>query len=525
MTFDHILATRHISAGCRALMLCLIGGLLGGCALPELEGRSHSSALSQAESADTALGRAIAPRAQAHPGKAGIHALADPHDAFAARVLLARAAERTLDVQYYIWRGDTTGMLLLEELHAAAQRGVRVRLLLDDNGTAGLDAELAALDSHANIEVRLFNPFVIRTPKMIGFVTDFSRANRRMHNKSFTADSQATIIGGRNIGDEYFGAAEGFLFADLDVLAVGSVIAEVSRDFDRYWSSNSSYPVQLILPEADADQLQAFTDAAARMASAPTATRYVEAVGESAFISSLLKGDLAFEWALTRMVSDDPAKGLGMAEPEGLLTHQLGEILGKPESHVELVSPYFVPTAAGTEAFARLAEQGVEIRVLTNSLDATDVAAVHAGYAKRRKDLLEAGILLYEMRRISPQADHKDGLGPFGSSGSSLHAKTFAVDRSRVFVGSFNFDPRSADINTELGFVIESPSMAAAIEQAFDTSIPANAYEVVLTESVELQWLEQRDGQLVRHDTEPRTSFWKRASVSFMSILPIEWML
>jgi len=525
MTFNRKPIIRRILASWRTLMFCLLGGLLSGCALPDLEGRSLSSALTPAESADTALGRAIAPRAQVHPGKAGIHALADPHDAFAARVLLARAAQKTLDVQYYIWRGDTTGTLLLDELRAAAQRGVRVRLLLDDNGTGGLDAELAALDSHANIEIRLFNPFLIRTPKSIGYVTDFMRANRRMHNKSFTADSQATIIGGRNVGDEYFGATEGVLFADLDVLAVGSVVADVSSDFDRYWASDSSYPAQLILPEAGAAQLQAFADAAARMAKAPAATEYIQAIGESAFITNLLQGVLAFEWAETRMVSDDPAKGLGMAESDGLLIHQLREILGEPESHVELVSPYFVPTAAGTEAFARMAERGVKIRVLTNSLDATDVAAVHAGYAKRRKDLLEAGILLYEMRRLSPEKDHKENLGPFGSSGSSLHAKTFAVDRSRVFVGSFNFDPRSADLNTELGFVIESPRMAGAIEEAFDTSIPANSYEVRLSESGKLHWLEQWNGQQVRHDTEPRTSFWKRASVSFMSILPIEWML
>ncbi|WP_312928472.1 phospholipase D-like domain-containing protein, partial [Stutzerimonas nitrititolerans] len=311
----------------------------------------------------------------------------------------------------------------------------------------------------------------------------------------------------------------------LDVLAVGSVVADASSDFDRYWASDSSYPAQLILPEAGAAQLQAFADAAARMAKAPAATEYIQAIGESAFITNLLQGVLAFEWAETRMVSDDPAKGLGMAESDGLLIHQLREILGEPESHVELVSPYFVPTAAGTEAFARMAERGVKIRVLTNSLDATDVAAVHAGYAKRRKDLLEAGILLYEMRRLSPEKDHKENLGPFGSSGSSLHAKTFAVDRSRVFVGSFNFDPRSADLNTELGFVIESPRMAGAIEEAFDTSIPANSYEVRLSESGKLHWLEQWNGQQVRHDTEPRTSFWKRASVSFMSILPIEWML
>jgi len=271
--------------------------------------------------------------------------------------------------------------------------------------------------------------------------------------------------------------------------------------------------------------LQQFADAAASMASAPAATEYVRAIRDSAFIAHLLRGDLAFEWAATLMVSDDPAKGLGQAEPDGLLTHQLGEILGEPQGHIELVSPYFVPTAAGTEAFVQMAERGVQIRVLTNSLAATDVAAVHAGYAKRRKDLLEAGIRFYEMRRTSPKNDHIEGRGPFGSSASSLHAKTFAVDQTRVFVGSFNFDPRSANINTELGFVIESPSMALAIEQAFDKTIPASSYEVRLSESAELYWLEQRDGQQLRHDSEPETSVWKRAVVSFLSILPIEWML
>lgn len=524
MIFHRRSVTRHILAG-SALMLILLAALLGGCALPTLDGRSVSSALSQAESADTALGKAIAPRAAAHPGESGILALQDPHDAFAARVLLARAAERTLDVQYYIWRGDTTGMLLLEELHAAAQRGVRVRLLLDDNGTAGLDTELAALDSHPNIEVRLFNPFVIRTPKMIGFVTDFSRANRRMHNKSFTADSQATIIGGRNVGNEYFGATAGVLFADLDVLAVGAVLPDLTADFDRYWASNSAYPAELILDESDPAQLPAFSERVREVAAAPQAREYIQAIRDSGFFNDFLQGQLPLEWAFTRIVSDDPAKGLGQAEQEDLLMHQLGEILGRPETDVELISPYFVPTAAGTEAFARLASRGVRISVLTNSLDATDVAVVHAGYAKRRKALLEAGIRLYELRRLAPQRTKADTPGPFGSSGSSLHAKTFSVDRARVFVGSFNFDPRSANLNTELGFVIESPIMAQAIESAFEATIPASSYEVLLSDSGKLYWLERNaDGQ-VRHDTEPHTSFWKRTSVSLMSILPIEWML
>ena len=213
-------------------VLCL--GILTGCSLPPLESRGASQALAPDVARDTALGRAIAPLAAQHPGKSGIHPLSDAHDAFAARMMLVRAAQRSLDVQYYIWHDDMTGTMLLEALHAAADRGVRVRLLLDDNGTAGLDTVLAALDAHSNIEVRLYNPFVVRWPKPIGYLTDFRRLNRRMHNKSLTADNQATIVGGRNIGDEYFGATNGVLFSDLDVLAVGAVVPDVSADFDRY---------------------------------------------------------------------------------------------------------------------------------------------------------------------------------------------------------------------------------------------------------------------------------------------------
>ncbi|MCQ4322090.1 phospholipase D family protein [Stutzerimonas stutzeri] len=498
---------------------------LGGCNLPPLDNRSTASALDQVETLETPLGRAVAPRARANPKKSGIHALSDPHDAFAARALLARAAEKTLDVQYYIWHGDITGTLLFDELRAAAERGVRVRLLLDDNGTSGVDTELAALNSHSNIEIRLFNPFVFRKAKAIGYVTNFMRANRRMHNKSFTADSQASIIGGRNVGDEYFGATEGILFADLDVLAVGPVVADVSTDFDRYWASGSSYPVDLILPPAVGSALTSVAAAAKKTAESPAAAEYIRAIRDSGFITGLLEGKLDFEWADTRMVSDDPAKGLGKAVPSELMIHQLGGILGSPQSHVELVSPYFVPTTEGVDVFTGMAKRGVSVRVLTNSLDATDVAAVHAGYAKRRKALLKGGVVLYEMRRLASGNKRNESAGAFGSSGSSLHAKTFAVDQARVYIGSFNFDPRSANLNTELGFVIESPTMADAIEKAFDESIPLSAYEVRLSSGGQIYWIENRDGEEVRHDSEPETGFWKRTAVSLLSILPIEWML
>lgn len=356
-------------------VLCL--GILTGCSLPPLESRSASQALAPDAARDTALGRAIAPLAAQHPGKSGIHPLADAHDAFAARMMLARAAQRSLDVQYYIWHDDLTGTLLLEALHAAADRGVRVRLLLDDNGTAGLDKVLAALDAHPNIEVRLYNPFVVRWPKFIGYLTDFRRLNRRMHNKSFTADNQATIVGGRNIGDEYFGATDGVLFTDLDVLAVGDAVQDVSNDFDRYWASESAYPVDRLLKPAGPDELAALARTATTLERSPEAAAYAEAMRQLPFIQQLLRGELALEWAPTRMVSDDPRKTLGTAPPEAMLSHQLQDIIGTPTTDVELVSPYFVPTASGTEAFAAMAQRGVKVRVLTNALEATDVAVVH----------------------------------------------------------------------------------------------------------------------------------------------------
>lgn len=497
-----------------------------GCGtLPSLSERTPSGGLPAAEAASTALGRATQPHVDAHPGLTGLLTLGDARDAFAKRMLLTRAAERTLDIQYYIWRNDMTGTLLLEALHLSADRGVRVRLLLDDNGTAGLDEELMALDLHPNIEVRLFNPFRIRSPKWIGFVTDFSRVNRRMHNKSFTADNQATIIGGRNVGDEYFGAANGLLFADLDVLAVGPVVQDVTADFDRYWASASSYPVALILPAVSVDRLDALAAQASRVEIDPDAAAFMQAMNQTPLIERLAQGELTLYWAPTRMISDDPAKGLVAQPRETLVLHEISDVVGSASDRIDLVSPYFVPAVKGTEALRRYAAAGVKVRVLTNALEATDVAPVHGGYARRRKDLLRGGVVLYEMRRPAGALDVVEHAGPFGSSGSSLHAKTFSVDRSRVFIGSFNFDPRSAHLNTELGFIIESESLASRIDDSFQEIIPLNAYAVHLDDDGRLYWIEQRDGGQIRHDVEPNAGLLERFGVWILSLLPIEWLL
>lgn len=506
----------------RMVSIVTLGLLLGCAPLPSFDDRSASMTLQ--DTSDTRLGKAALPRVRAHAGKSGVFALSDGRDAFAARVLLADASERSLDIQYYIWNGDKTGTLLFEALHRAADRGVRVRLLLDDNGTSGLDTVLAALDSHPNIEVRLFNPFMHRRWRVLNFLTDFRRLNRRMHNKSFTADNQATIIGGRNVGDEYFDAGQGVSFVDLDVLAIGPVVNDVSNDFDRYWASDSSYPAERVLARVSPTTIAEVAAAAARVEKDPAAVAYMRAIASSQYVQQVLAGELPFDWATVHMVSDDPAKGLGLARDDELLWTRLQQLLQAPKLELELVSPYFVPGKEGVEYFSALARRGIKVTILTNSLAATDVAAVHAGYARRRKPMLEAGVSIFEMEPEFSPAPTK-GHGPLGSSSASLHAKTFSIDRSRAFVGSFNFDPRSERLNTELGFVIDSPSMAQAIADAFATVIPARAYQVRLNDAGALQWVVQRDDRERVYDQEPRAGFWLRAYVLMLSLLPIEWLL
>jgi putative cardiolipin synthase len=518
------LKTRRTVSGV-ALLILLIGlarMLLRRCnTLRSLIGRTASSIIPG--TCDTQLRRAISQLLEAHPNLCGIFPLPDARDAFAARVRLAEVAQRTLDVQYYIWRADMTGTLLFQSLLDVAERGVRVRLLLDDNNTSGLDPILAAIDSHPNIEVRLFNPFVVRRPR-VGYLINFRRANRRMHNKSFTADNQATIIGGRNVGDEYFGATEGILFVDLDVLAIGPIVNSVSQDFDRYWNSASSYPVDRLLPLVSSQRRADLAAAAKRVEESEQARAYMKALRKSTFVRQLLDKNLAFEWAPTRMISDDPAKGLGLAAPDKLFPRRLRDLIGEPRTSFDVISAYFVPTRAGVESLISFAKHGVKIKILTNALEATDVPAVHAGYVKYRKELLRAGIRLYELRRSSRNGEgrHK---GLWGSSGSSLHAKTFAVDGSRVFVGSFNFDPRSARLNTELGFVIDSPALAKRVERIFDARVSDDAYQVRLSNAGQLYWIELHNSQSVRHDTEPGTSLRLRAIVWLLSLLPIDSLL
>ena len=509
-----------------ASIVAALAALLAGCTtLPPPEGRSETMAFT--DTAGTRLGRAVAPAVAAHPGKTGIHAMPSPHDALAARVLLAAAAEKSIDAQYFIWNSDEVGNLLFEAVWRAAERGVRVRLLLDDLSTAGLDPTIAALDAHPNVEVRLYNPFVQRDARLLGFISDFSRLNRRMHNKSFTVDSQVSVVGGRNIGDEYFGAGAGIAYADLDVMTLGEAVREVSKEFDLYWNSLSAYPAAGLVGPGGPETIAALQERFATTRVAPGSAQYAEAVRTTPLVRDLLAHNLAMEWTDARVVYDNPAKTVEADDrADVLLFPLLVQAVGRPQRALDLVTPYFVPGKDGTGALAALAGRGVRVRILTNSLAACDVTAVHSGYAKRREELLRAGVRLFELKATAARESRETAL-KFGSgSSSALHAKTFAVDGERIFVGSFNFDQRSALLNTEMGVVIESAALAHRLAGVFDATAPHIAYEVVLApDGGGLVWIERTESGEKRYDTEPQTSWWLRRKVELLSVLPIEWLL
>jgi cardiolipin synthase C len=515
-----LLHPRRRLAG-RCLILAI--SLLAGCAsLPSLQDRPATYAMEP--DAATPLGQAVTARTQQHPGKTGITPIPDGRIAFGTRMLLARAASRSIDIQTYIWHDDATGTLLFEEIMQAARRGVRVRLLLDDiNTTDSLDRILAMLMHQPNIELRLYNPFVDRSTKVTGLLTDFTRLNRRMHNKSFTVDNLVTVVGGRNIADEYFEAAQEEGLVDLDVIAIGEAVHPVSAQFDLYWNSASAYPATAILAGVKAANSKDLEQRAEEVQASPAAAAFAAAIRTTTEVQNLLEGKLNIEWTTAQLINDDPAKTLRPSSEADLeLLPKLQAALGNPSASLDLVSPYFVPGDKGTEALEALARRGVAVRILTNSLAATDVSSVHSGYAKRRVPLLRAGVQLYELK--PDDATIKKHAKQVGSGAkSALHAKTYATDRRLIFVGSFNLDPRSSKLNTEMGLVIDSPTLAGRLDDALGKVFPDAAYRVTLNDSGDLRWEDGSKGKT--YTADPETSWFRRMMVHIQSWLPIESLL
>lgn len=511
-----------------ALLLVLLGGCAG---LPPVGEREPSFAIR--DTADTTLARMIQPDVDRHPGKSGFHLLPGGVDAFAARALLAYRAEKTIDAQYYLMHNDLTGKLFLDLLVKEANLGVRVRLLVDDMALDGerKDINVAALDAHPNIEIRVFNPFHRGVARWMQYVSRLGKVTRRMHNKSFTIDNRVTIIGGRNIGNEYFEVDEGLLFGDLDVLAVGPVVDTVSTAFDLYWNDALSYPVtRLVKNRSEPEDLAELTRYLDDFARRQKDSAYMKALSDSRIVEQVRDWSFEFEWGEAEVLYDDPAKITAARDRrELMLAAQLDPYLDRVEKELLIFSAYFVPGKDGVAQLRRLRERGVRVRVITNSLASTDVAIVHAGYARYRWELLDAGVELYEVDRTLTRLERRERRGPAGSSKASLHAKAFVIDRERAFIGSLNFDPRSVIENTEIGLMIESPAIAAQMTAWFDEIAGSASFRVAIGRrhngNRRLHWHRAQDDGEEVFITEPNTSFWRRFGTHFMRLLPIESLL
>ncbi|MEO0424150.1 MAG: phospholipase D family protein [Pseudomonadota bacterium] len=486
--------------------------------------RSESQAFTDTDG--TGLARALAPLvANRAPGESGFHVLNDGIDALAARLLLIERAERAIDAQYYLISNDPVGRVFVDALLQAADRGVRVRLLLDDIQTSGYDAAMVGMDAHPNVEMRVFNPFGRAGGRGWSAITDFRRINRRMHNKSLTVDNQVTIVGGRNIADEYFGANKDVRFADLDVAAVGPMVQDVSAMFDTFWNHDTALPVPAFakMPDDPSTALTGLRDALQETRGELDDTPYAEALARESL--ALLEGKRGtFEWATYELVYDSPDKGLrAKAKDAASITTPLRASLSAAEEGVIVISPYFVPRKTGVEGFSALAAKGVDVTVVTNSLAANNQSTVHGGYAPSRKPLLRAGVKLYEVRADAQVAGAE--VVATEETRSTLHTKAFVVDRREVFIGSFNFDPRSANINTELGVIIRSTPIATAFAAGLREQLRDQTFELFLNEQGALRWRGVEGGREVVLKREPQTSWSKRFSAGVMRLLPIRGQL
>ena len=504
------------------LLVMLSLGACGG--LPKEGERTPSTAMKGNER--TSLAAAVRPRVAAHPGQSGLHALPDGRDALAARLVLADAAQRSLDVQYFIWNKDMAGKVLLEHLFRAADRGVRVRLLLDDLGTMPSDATLLTIDSHPNIEVRMFNPVALRSPRLLGMIADFSRINKRMHNKSFTADGQASIVGGRNIGDEYFEAHAEMNFADLDVVVIGPVVKEVSDEFDLYWNNQSSIPIAALARQnTTSEQFAAKRGALIAYHETAADSAYAKSLRDSEFARQLRNRNVAYYWGRAMIVDDHPDKVATSADKtETHLAPQLRKVVDKTQRELFLVSPYFVPGKKGVELLAGVHQRGARVVVITNSLASTDGVPVHSKYQLYRKSLIEAGVELYEIKPTAGAQLKRRFREPAGSSIGGLHTKTFTFDRRIGFIGSYNLDPRSSKLNTEMGVLFNCPALARRLPETTERDLGRNAYRVEL-DGKRLIWVTREGDKEVRYHSEPDTDLMKRIKAQVISWLPIEWLL
>lgn len=525
---------------------CCVACLAACSTLPPATSLDRPATYALAQPEATPLGRALAPLVAAHGGQSGFRLLTDGTDALQMRIALARSATKTLDLQYYIAAEDTTGRLLLAAALYAADRGVRVRMLVDDLNFDDTNALMAALSTHPRIEVRIFNPFGSARPSVFArtenFLTRIDRFTHRMHNKAMIADDEVAIVGGRNLGDEYFSASPKLQFRDLDVIAAGPIVKDVSKSFDAFWNSAGAYPLSAVDKQHFAE-----TDLnSAREALRAHWRAQADAVGAKPLRSARLWEQIAHEqmglvWANAAFSVDAPSKVT--APNDGYRSppmHRLAELLRDAQKEVLLLSPYFVPHDAGVKLLADLTHRGVRVAILTNSMASTDAVAVQAGYSPYRIPLLKNGVELYEYQPLQRQTSR---FFAGSQSRASLHAKAYVIDRRTLVIGSLNFDPRSAHLNSEMALFIDSPVLADAVAKLIVQSMSPNvSYRVRLSTPAEdaqlralgapvsgLVWTGEADGEhgpyLRTWGLDPEAGFVRNLLTGLFLLLPVDSQL
>lgn len=481
----------------------------------------------------TKLAQIILPLRDTYPQLTGYHLLYDPLEALAARLNLIDKAEKTLDLQYYIWDNDKVGALALDAIIRAADRGVKVRLLIDDNNSKKMQGIYLVLAQHTNIDVRLYNPYRFRNVRTLDIVLDLKRINRRMHNKSFIVDNQVALIGGRNMSNQYYNVSDNYQFSDVDVMLIGSASDEIIHSFDEYWNDDYAYPVaNLVDPKKYDLSFESLKQQVADHSQLATVQNYLNLTSRTNTFDQWLKNDIQLNWVKAHVVKDPPNKTKSLAKEDEYLYHQLGQSLEAPQHSIDIISAYFVPQKDGATLLKNFAKDGAHVRVLTNSYKANDVALVHAFYAKYRQDLLQNNVELYEflaapefvnLNSYTEEISKKSDVSLKGLSRSSLHAKMMALDEKQVFIGSFNFDPRSVKYNTEIGVILDSPTLARSIHETMDQNLSKYAYKLVLNAQDKINWkVKHLDGKINLFTKEPKIKWWKKVGLKFISWLPLE---
>ncbi len=499
---------------------------MSGCAsLSKDYPRTPSTAYNNYRS--TKIGHLFENGAAKHPGKSGFHLIPYGQEAFTSRIAMTEMAEKSLDLQYYLWHSDNSGTLLAHHLIKAADRGVKVRILMDDIGLAGYDSIIAAMDTHPNIQIRIFNPFALRSLHIFNYIHDFDRVNHRMHNKAFIMDNTIAIIGGRNIGDEYFAVSSESNFRDLGIAAAGPIVRQISTVYDYFWNGSRSVPIAVlagrIYTQKDlAEAIQTIDQKLAAINFPYILNRDVKALR-----SRLLSIRDNFIWAKGQFVWDDPeTMSLNTEHQKGTMIEKLSERVKSLKKQLIVESAYFVPRDSGIAELRQLNKMGIRVRILTNSLASNDVIASHAGYAGYRKKLIKSGVELYELRPDAGGDNVTNKKLLTATNKSALHTKTMVFDDSAVFIGSFNLDPRSAAINTEGGLYIESPKLVMEVMAYMKDGIkPKNSYRVILDTKGELAWVTTIEGKRIIYHSDPEVGVWRQFKSDLIEILPIELQL